>query len=790
MLRNYLLVTFRNLYKNRIFALINILGLGIALSICIVAYFNHMFGYQFDRWHEHFHEIYRVNTLREMQDRDQEYGIIPARIGLEIQEEIPAITRAARLMRSYSPVKVGIDIFNRQISYVDPAFLDMFTFYIESGNREALQNPNNVLISEEMASVLYGDGDPMGQPVSIFNDENKEFTYTVGGVFRDLPQNSSFRIDVLTHIENFLTMWEVEDTYWYLFARALFIQVPDASALPVIKKGLEKYIAPQNEANESFKITGFNIIPLDKVGDNSREVWSNSLFPGLHPAAVIAPLVMALLMLLIASFNFANTAIAIAGKRLMEIGIRKVAGGMRSQLLFQFLIENYIICFLALMVGIVGAYFLVPAYSSLWEYMTIILSFTAHWSFWLFLILLLLATGFLAGAYPALYISRFRPLIILQGRTRLGSGGPLAKILLGFQFTISVLAIISGIIFSRNAVYQETVDLGYDRNQLIVVPIQSQHFTSYYESVVQDPRVIRAAGTQEHIGFGNYRRSIKDENREIEVNIMDVGPEYLRTMGVRLTEGRMFDLNRSEADRGVSVVINRMMADAFGWEQPVGKQIWMNDTIPFTVIGVVEDFFTNGMWAKIDPTLVKLATEEIYYSMAVRADADDLPGVLESMRETWAKMFPNYPFTGRYQEDTLEEEKSINRSIKQIYIFLAIVATLLSMTGLYTLVSLSILNRTKEIGIRKVMGAAVHHIFLVLSKGFLINLVLSSVLGCVGGYFLSMTLMESIWDHYTKMSPGVFIYTALIILLITMVTIAGRIYAAATQNPADCLRYE
>jgi cell division protein FtsX len=790
MFRNYLLVTFRNLYKNRVFALINIVGLGIALSICIVAYFNHMFGYQFDRWHEHFEEIYRVNSFREMQDRDQEYGIIPARIGLEIKEEIPAIKNAARLMRSYSPVKVGIDIFNRQISYVDPEFLDMFTFYIESGNREALNNPNMVLISQEMAGVLYGDEDPMGKPVSIFNDENNEFTYTIGGVFRDLPQNSSFRIDVLTHFENFLTMWNVDDTQWYLFARALFIQVPDATALPVVMEGLEKYIPAQNEANESFKIKGFKIVPLDEVGDDARDVWSNSLFPGLHPAAVIAPLVMALLMLLIASFNFANTAIAVAGKRLMEIGIRKVAGGARRQLLVQFLIENYIICFLALMVGIVGAYFLVPAYSSMWEYMTIILTFTEHWSFWLFLILLLIVTGFLAGAYPALYISRFRPLVILQGKTKLGSGGPLATVLLGFQFTISVLAIISGIIFSRNAVYQETVDLGYDRDQLIVVPIQSQHFTSYYESVVQDPRVIQAAGTQEHIGFGNYRRSVKDEQQEIEVTVMDVGPEYLKTMGVRLIEGRTFDLDRAEADRGVSVVINQMMVDAFGWEQPVGKQIWMNDTIPYTVIGVVGDFFANGMWAKIDPTLVKLASEERYYSMAVRATEGDLPGVLVSLRETWAKLFPNYPFTGMYQEDTLEEEKSINRSIKQIYIFLAIVATLLSMTGLYTLVSLSILNRTKEIGIRKVMGAAIHHIFLVLSKGFLVNLAISSVLGCLGGFYLSNVLMESIWDHYTNVTPLTFVYTILIIFAITLVTIAGRIYAAATQNPADCIRYE
>ncbi len=212
------------------------------------------------------------------------------------------------------------------------------------------------------------------------------------------------------------------------------------------------------------------------MNKRSRDTWNNGLYPGLHPAAVLAPLMMALTMLLIASFNFANTAIATAGKRLMEIGIRKMVGGERKQLLIQFLIENYIICFLALLIGIAGATILVPAYGSMWEYMTLTLSFSQYPSFWVFLVVLLLLTGFVAGAYPALYISSFRPLKILQSRTRLGKGGPLAKGLLGFQFTISVLSIVSGVIFSMNAVYQETVDLGYARKELIVVPIHAENF--------------------------------------------------------------------------------------------------------------------------------------------------------------------------------------------------------------------------------------------------------------------------------------------------------------------------
>lgn len=790
MFRNYLLVTLRNLYKNKIYALINILGLGMALAICIVAYFNHMFGYNFDRENENFEEIYRVTSNRQMQDRDQEFGIVPAPLGPEILKELPAVRGAARLMNSYSPVKVGIETFNRRVTYADPDFLNIFTFQIVAGNQQGLLDPNNVLISEEMALALYGREDAIGQPITIFNDINQEFIYTVAGVFEDLPQNSSFRIDILTHVENYLTMWQVEDIDWSMFARLLFLQVSDPEALPLIQKKLDSYVPVQNEANESFTIISFNIIPLKEVNKRSRETWNNTLYPGLHPAAMVAPMMMALTMLLIASFNFANTAIASAGKRLMEIGIRKMAGGERKQLLIQFLIENYIICFLALLVGIAGATILVPAYGSMWEYMNLTLSFSQYPSFWIFLILLLLFTGFVAGAYPALYISSFRPLKILQSRTRLGRGGPLAKGLLGFQFTISVLAIVSGVIFSMNAIYQEKLDLGYARKELIVVELRPRNFNAYYEAIIQNPLIESAAGTQEHIGFGWYLRTIEDEDQEMEVTVMDVGPRYISTMGLTLMDGRVFDPGRVEADRDVSIVVNQMMADAFGWENAVGRQVRMNDTIMYRVIGVVKDFYTSGMWSKIEPMMMKLSPEDRYRAMAIRAQSSDLPEILEFLRETWVKLIPNYPFDGMYQEDTLEEEKAINRSIKQLYIFLAVVATILSMIGLYTLISLSILNRTKEIGIRKVMGSPVPRIWLVLSKGFLINLAISSVIGCVGGYFLSLMMLNSIWDYWLDFTAGIYIYSVLLILVITAATITGKVYYAAMQNPVRCLRYE
>lgn len=791
MFRNYLLITFRNLYKNRIFALINILGLGLALAICIVAYFNHMFDHDFDRHNENFKEIYRVNCMRQMENREQEYGMVPVPIGPDLPAEVPGLEHSARLARSYSPVKVGIDNFNRQISYVDPVFLDIFTFPLLSGSREVINDPNMVLISKEMADILYGDEEAVGMPVSIFNDNNQEYTYTIGAVFEDLPMNSSFRIDILTHLDNFLQMWNVDENSWTSFVRALFIQVPSPQDLSRVEEALQSYIPAQNEANESFVVTDFRMVPMKEVSDNSRDTWNSGLMPGLHPAAKVAPLIMALTILLIASFNFANTAIATAGKRLMEIGTRKVLGGERRQLLLQFLIENYIICFLALLVGILISYFLVPAYSSMWDYMKLSLSFTKFWSFWIFLVLLLLVTGFLAGAYPALYISSFRPLKILQSRTRLGRGGPLARILLGFQFSISVLSIVSGIVFSMNARYQDTVDMGFERKELLMVPTGGKAYERFYQEIQANPRIISAAGAQEHIGWGTYRRSIKEKEQEMEVNFMDVGPEYLQTMGVRLLDGRLFSRDREEADRGRSIVVNQMLVDAFGWgEEAIGKVVYHQDTIAYEVVGVVKDFFTNGMWAKVNPTLVKLPARVEYYNMAIRTLEEDRAEVLDFLKKTWIELYPNYPFGGRFQEDLIEEERNINRSIKHLYIFLAIVAVLLSMSGLYTLVSLSILNRTKEIGIRKVMGAPEGNIFYVLSRSFLINLAISSVLGCVGGFFLSDMLLDSIWDQFLDFTSGIYLYSVIIIFAITLATMAGRILKAARMNPAEGLRYE
>lgn len=791
MFKNYLLVTFRNLAKNRLFTFINILGLGIGLSVCIVAFFNHMFNYEFDRTHENFDEIYRITSFRDMQGREQEQGVVPATLGLEIKKDIPGIQRAARLMRTGSPVREGDDIFPAQISYIDPEFLDIFTFPLIYGDKNSLSSQGNVLVSETMSKTLFGDEFPVGRIISVVNDQNKEFAFTVAGVFTDLPENSSFRIDILSHFDNFLLMWELNDADWKFLTTCLFVQIPDKSLLHSVSNGLKTYLPVQNEARKDFRINRFNLVPLDDVGENTRNIWSSGLFPSLHPAALISPPVMAIFILLIACFNFANTSIATFSKRLKEIGLRKTFGGQRRQLVTQFMIETLIVCLMGLFTGILIAEFLVPAYSSLWAYMSIKLTFTEYGFFWVFLILLLLLTGFVAGVYPAWYVSSFSPSAVLKGTSSFKGSGKLSSVLLTLQFSISITALVMGLVFARNADYQKTLDLGYDRGKLLVLPVPPEKYAALRTEILSNPKVLSAGGTQNHIGYGSYRRPIKNEEKQLEVDVMDIGPEYAQTMGLRLVEGRFFDELRLAADReNGSIIVNQKLVNDFGWKEATGKVVTLYDTTKLTIIGVVKDFYLNGLWNEIEPTMVRLVRNDTYYNIAIRANEGDLPEVLEFLRTKWKAMIPNNIFGGRAQEDLMQEEKDINSSIMKVNIFLAIASALLSLIGMFNLVSLDIIRRTKEVGIRKIQGAPVPLIMFILSKKFIIILLISSVIGCAGGYYMSKMLLDSIWDYFVDIKAGLLLTAASLMFVATLLTLVFKIGRAAMRNPVVSLRYE
>jgi len=353
------------------------------------------------------------------------------------------------------------------------------------------------------------------------------------------------------------------------------------------------------------------------------------------------------------------------------------------------------------------------------------------------------------------------------------------------------MALVMGIVFIRNAEFQRTLDLGYDRDKVIVVPITSELYTSFRNEIISNPAIISAEGTMNHLGWGNYRRPVKDAEKQLEVDVMDIGPGYAETMGLRLTEGRFFDKTRLNADReNNSIIVNQKLVKDFGWNESVGKTITLYDTTTLRVIGVVEDFYMIGVWEEIEPAMLRISPSDNFSVLAVRADPEDLPGVLDFISEKWKSQGTNQIFGGRLQEDLMQEEKDINGSILKVNLFLALVATLLSLVGMFNLVSIDIIRRTKEVGIRKIQGASFQIIMILLSRKFLIVLFIASVLGCAGGYYLSVALMDGIWDYFVTVGPGILLSSALIMIFATILTLIVRISRAAMKNPVDSLRYE
>ena len=792
MLRNFLLITFRNFLKNKSFVIINVLGLGIGIACCIIAYYNNKFNADFDSFHSQKEDIYKISLTREVNNRQQQYGFTPLSLAPAIGNSISGLDQIVRLTHSTMPVRFEENIFSKRIAFADSNFFEVFDLSMISGKGETIKDEKSVIISKEFAGICFGTNDPIGKILKFYSDSGEESILMVSGIFEDLPENSSMQFDLLCHIDNLIEINKIEEHDWKSWVAATFLLIQDESKVGSIEEQLARFIPIQNDIRKDWLISGFYIEPLKDIPSTGREIWANWLFAGLHPAALIAPTVMAVLLLLLACLNFTNTALAISSRRLKEIGLRKVFGGVRSQTMLQFLGENIILCFLALLVSLLMGYYLIDAYSNMWPYMTLKISLSDGLDFWLFLSGLLIVTGLVAGSYPAFYVSRFNPIRILKGDVKFSGGGLFSKILLVFQFILAITGIVSAVIFTQNAYFQNTLYLGYEKDKVIAVPVDdNSKLELFRNTIIQNPLINSIGQSEENIGWGNYSRTLKwGEEQEHEVQGFDIGKGYFETMGLELISGRYFDQDFMESERGSAIIVNEKFVTDFGWETAVGQKVKESDTIDLTVVGVLKDFYPYGFWAKISPTMLKLGKKEQMRMLVIQTDEKNLEQVNKTMQEEWEKLIPNSVYPGFFQTEVVAEAKDINNQIRKIFLFLAIVSVILSLVGLYTLVSLNIIKKTKEIGIRKVLGASVMNLTKLINRDFAIILLIASVIGSALGYYLSDMLLASIWTIYLDTSVLSFVIPVVFIFLVSVFTLSGKVYKAATRNPVDSIKYE
>ena len=791
MLKNYIIISIRYFQKNFLFISINIIGLAVAIALCITAYLNNKYDINWDKSHENYDDIYKVNIIKKTKRSEQEYAITPFALAPSIKQDLSGIEEVSRYATSSYPVKYSENIFNEKIGYCDPDFINIFTINIINGNKNALIQKGNILISERIAKVYFGYENPINKIVSIFNEKNDEFTFVIKGVFKNLPSNSSFSYDILTHFDNLTQMKNINNNSWDKWITATFLLIKDKQNLPFINNQLEQYISVQNAAREDWKVSKFIVKPLKEISDD-HYVRANYLRSSFPSTAIIVPPIMAIIILIIASFNFINSAISFAGKRLKEIGLRKVFGGQKKHIMNQFIVENLFISLLAVVIGIFFAGYLVPEYSSMWENVDLSLSFKNDPSLIIFIILLWILTAFLAGAYPAFYISKFNPIKIFHDNLKLRGKNKLSICILGFQFFASILALFMGIAFAQNALFQERMDWGYNKNNIIVLNLQNKANYKPFEQVIKNhPKIESYSGTIHHIGLNSYKKTIIYLDQKIETDIMHIGCNYMKTMGLNIVSGQEFNERHQISDiHNDVIIVNEKLVNELDLKNPIGKTIYYNDTIPLHIIGVTKDIYLYGFWTEINPLIYRLAPENKYQIFTIKTNKENINEVNEYLRKEWAVLVPNYPYNGKFQIQLMDEAKQINTKIKVVFIFLAICALFISLIGLYTLISLSVLNYKREIGIRKVNGATIETIMWRIARPYAILIIITSIISCVVGFYSIHAIMESIWKQYITPNTINYLLPTVIIFMASAITITWKIYVAASENPVNSLKYE
>lgn len=799
MLKNFLKVALRNLLKNKVYVTINILGLGLALACCIVAYINSKFSWDFDKNHTNIDHIYKIHNLRENQGDLQEYGRVPMPMADAIRNDFAGVDRVFRFESHAFTVRDANQdkVFHTSVCYADPGFLESFTFPLVSGDPLAYHELDRAVVTKSYARKFYGDEDPIGEVLTVFDDMGMSFNFVIAGVVEEAPHNSSVHFEVLVNFENRFRMYDDNvKGKWDVFAQATFVYFNNPDQAEELEPLLDKYLPVQQAARPDFTVSKFLLIPMNTHAHSSREVRWDNLRDAMPPAAVITPQVMALLILLVACFNFTNTSIANSNRRLKEIGVRKVLGGSRKQLIKQFMTENLTVCLLALLMSIGIATYLVPAYGAMWEGMDLKMDFTEDFQLYLFLVLLLIFTTVLAGFYPSLYISKYQPVNILRGSLSIGGTSRLTKILLATQYTFTVIAIFASVAFIQNARYQETLDMGYNRDQIIGISLLNEtQYQKIHASMLANPDIEQIASAKNHIGRGDYGQTLKNQDIELESDMLDVGIGYLETMGLDIVEGRFFSKDLEASDSKNSIIVNEKLVEAFDWKEPIGQRVSINDSTTLTVVGVVKNFYMYGFWAPIEPVGIRLKSlkfedDGTYSFMVAKTNVNNVKQVYDYLEQEWNSKIPNKTFSGFYQDDLLREAKEVNNNILLIFGFLGTVAFVLSCLGLFTLVSINLIKRTKEIGVRKVLGGSLGHIVYLISRGYFVLLFISSLLGVTLGYYLIDALIASIFNNYKPMDVFTFGIPAVTIIVVSL-TIAGlRTLKSATANPVKSLRYE
>lgn len=808
MIKNYIKTAFRSLLKNKGFTAINIGGLALGLATCLLIVFYVVDELSYDRYNVKADRIYRINNEIKFGGSASSYAVTPAPLADAMKNTLPEVEQVVRMRaRGGFQVKKGNqNIQEDMMVYADPTLFNVFTLPIISGNAAtALSAPHSVVITERIAQKYFNATNVVGR-VLTFNDTA---LYKVTGVIKNMPNQSHFKFDFFIAMS---TLAESRNGAWLSNNFNTYVLLkPGADSKKLEAKlsdFLKKQAGPQLEGILHLDFTKFeqagnyfrlSLVPLKEIHLKSNriaELAANSNIEYVYIFSAIA-----LFILLIACVNFMNLSTARSSNRAREVGVRKVLGSPRKYLIAQFLTESILITLAAAIIALFMAWLALPFFNQLSGKELIV---TPQIMTWLLpaLLVIIVVIGCLSGFYPALFLSGFQPIDVLKGKISSGfKGGFLRSFLVVFQFAISIFLIIGTLVIYNQLKYIQNKDLGYNRDHVLIVQnvwTLGNKLQTFKQEVKQLAGV-KSVGIGDATPTSNYGNSttmfkdkMPDQKRSLQSQYWSVDEDYIPTLGIKMATGRNFSKQMLTDSTGV--IINEAAAKLLAFENPVNQVLYIPQDQqakvmkPYHIIGVMKDFNFHSLRENVTPMVFNM--EKSNGAIIARVNAADIPLLLSQVKNTWSGLSPNQQFDYSFMNDDFDAVYRAEQRIGQIAISFTLLAIIIACLGLFGLAAYAAEQRTKEIGIRKVLGAGVSNIVGMLSKDFIKLVLIAIIIASPFAWWAMQKWFLQGFAYRQDISWWVVVFAGLGAILIAFVTVSFQAVKAALTNPVKSLKSE
>ena len=816
MLKNYFKIAIRNLVKHKVYSVINILSLAVGLAITILIFLWARDEMSYDQFNKDADNIYRVYWDFNWRGNAGLAPGTPPPLAEAITSEIPEVTEATRIYPiSSMVVHAGEKVFNEnKIFAVDPNLFDFFTYEIIAGNEStALENPNSVVLTESTAKKYFGNKSAYGKFIRI-GQKHKEFRkeydniFKVTGVIKDPPHNSHFQFDMLTSISSYPAV-SFFDWSWVWMQVTTYTKLKPGVSPKVVESKIQLLV--QKYAPKAFERVGFSYKELIANGGHwnfdlqpMKDVYlgsagiGNNLGPLGSRINVYMFSIIAVFVLFLACINFINLTTAQSGKRVKEISIRKTLGSQKSLIVGQFLTESMMYCFFALILALLIVEIFIVPFNNLTSKNISINWFTPWWMPVL-LIGTTLFVGFLSGSYPGFYLSSFLPVQILKGKSAVGNKSKrLRDVLVIFQFAITIALIVGVLLVKQQMNFLLNYDLGFNKGGVVFISNQNNLLHNqaevYKEKIENLPGVISASVSTGVPPFSRFTDYYKIEGRgdeQFSLSSYLTDEDFCSTMGIHIIKGRGF--SKDFTNESHNVVLNESAVKYFGWKNPIGKRITYPGRGEYTVIGVMKDFNLLSLYFPIEPFALFHNSSKMYDTgdsyIVVHLSKGNFAEKLQHLKNDWQNFAPDAPFKYEFLDRSFEAQYVSEKRLGKIIMIFSLLAIFIACIGLLGLAAFSAEQRTKEIGVRKVLGASTPNILILLNKEFTKWVLLANIIAWpVAWYFMNKWLQN--FAYRINISWWVFVLAGGITLAVALATVSFQAIKAATANPVESLRYE